>query len=329
MFKKEFMSPRTRPVVAITEPIHASGIELLSRTCDVHLLSELSEPNRADVLERADSVIIRSTQFTADMMRHSPRLSVIGRHGAGTDNIDVAAARATGIAVVNTPRSNTDSVAEYVVTVALMLLKRIPQASSALRGGAFSVGGGSLPGQVDRGGFTGRDASGTRLGLIGAGAIGSAVARRAQALGMIVTAFDPYLARHDEFEIVTDLGALLERSDIVSLHVPGGGANRHLIGATEIARMPAGSMLINAARGDLVDDAALAVALESGHLSGAALDVFDPEPPATGSALFAAPNLIVTPHMAAMTVESLQRMSMDVATGVLAVLAAEQNEGVA
>jgi len=317
------MSLPIRPVVAVTEPIHASGIALLSHTCDVHLLSELSEPQRAETLERADSVILRSTQYTADMMKKSPRLRVIGRHGAGTDNIDVAAAASKGIAVVNTPRSNTESVAEYVMTVALMLLKRIPQASSALRAGAFSQGGGSLPGQVDRGGFTGRDASGSRLGLIGAGAIGSAVARRAQALGMQVTAFDPYLARHDEFDIVSSLGELLEHSDIISLHVPGGPTNRHLIGAAEIALMPAGSMLINAARGDLVDDAALAAALETGHLSGAALDVFDPEPPATDSALFAAPNLIVTPHMAAMTVESLQRMSVDVATGVLDALSTQ------
>ncbi|MDJ0348858.1 hydroxyacid dehydrogenase [Cryobacterium sp. PH29-G1] len=315
------MSSRYRPVVVVTEPVHHSGMELLSQSCEVLLLSELSGQERTAALHRADSVIVRSTPFTEDMMDASPRLSVIGRHGAGIDNIDVEAARARGIAIVNTPRSNTDSVAEYVVTVALMLLKRIPEVSAALRSGAFPSGGGSLPGQVDRGGLNGRDASGMTLGLIGAGAIGSAVARRAMALGLVVKAFDPYIPQHDDFEIVPDLGELLECSDIVSLHVPGGGTNRHLIGAAEIARMRDGSMLINAARGDLVDDAALVAALESGHLAGAALDVFESEPPAPDAAIFSAPNLIVTPHMAAMTKESLQRMSMDVATGVLKALA--------
>lgn len=323
------MSSRTRHVVVITESVHPSGIELLSQSCEVHLLAELDEPDRAAVLERADAVVIRSTPFTADMMARSPRLSVIGRHGAGTDNIDVDAAQARGIAVVNTPRSNTDSVAEYVVTVALMLLKRIPEVSAALRSGRFTTDAGSLPGQVDRGGLGGREANGATLGLIGAGAIGTAVARRAMGLGMVVRAFDPYIAKHDDFEIVQDLGGLLESSDIVSLHVPGGGTNRHLIGVAEISRMREGSMLINAARGDLVDGAALVAALESGHLAGAALDVFDPEPPAPDAAIFSAPNLIVTPHMAAMTVESLQRMSFDVATGVLEALSAGVEVGVA
>ena len=323
------MSSRYRPVVAITEPIHPSGLELLSQSCEVLLLSELSGQERTSALHRADSVIVRSTPFTEDMMDASPRLSVIGRHGAGIDNIDVEAARARGIAIVNTPRSNTDSVAEYVVTVALMLLKRIPEVSAALRSGAFPHGGGSLPGQVDRGGLNGREANGMTLGLIGAGAIGSAVARRAMALGLVVKAFDPYIPQHDDFEIVPDLGELLECSDIVSLHVPGGGTNRHLIGAAEIARMRDGSMLINAARGDLVDDAALIAALESGHLAGAALDVFESEPPAPDAAIFSAPNLIVTPHMAAMTTESLQRMSTDVATGVLKALASALDDDVA
>jgi len=314
------MSGPYRPVVVITEPIHSSGIELLSQRCEVIHLSELTENDREEALLRADSVIIRSTPLTSDMMSQSPGLRVVGRHGAGTDNIDLEAARLRGIAVVNTPRSNTDSVAEYVITVVLMLLKRIPEVSSALRNGAFSADSGSLPGQVDRKGLNGREANGLTLGLIGAGAIGSAVARRAMALGMIVKAFDPYVLDHAEFEVLQDLNELLECSDIVSLHVSGGGSNRHLIGAAEIARMRGGSLLINAARGDLIDASALIDALECGHLTGAALDVFDQEPPPLESSIFSAPNLIITPHMAAMTKESLMRMSIDVATGVLEAL---------
>jgi D-3-phosphoglycerate dehydrogenase len=323
------MTTHNRPVVAFTESVHASGIDLVSRHCDVHLLSTLDDADRTDVLQRADAVIVRSTQFTDEMMAMSPRLRVIGRHGAGTDNIDLEAAKARGIAVVNTPRSNTDSVAEYVITVALMLLKRIPEVSDALRSGQFTSAGGSLPGQVDRGGLNGREANGAVLGLIGAGAIGSAVARRAMALGMVVRAFDPYISAHPDFEMVADLGELLESSDIVSLHVPGGGSNRHLLGESEFSRMRRGSLLINAARGDLIDDVALVAALESGQLAGAALDVMDPEPPSLDAAIFAAPNLILTPHMAAMTAESLQRMSLDVATRVLEILNTAEEEGVA
>ncbi|MEX1080286.1 MAG: hydroxyacid dehydrogenase [Homoserinimonas sp.] len=316
------MPSRNRPVVVLTEPVHPSGIELLTQSCEVHLLTELSEADGVEALDRADAVIIRSTPLTADMMAKSPRLSVIGRHGAGTDNIDLEAAHSRGIAVVNTPRSNTDSVAEYVVTVALMLLKRIPEVSTALRSGTFTSDAGSLPGQVDRGGLNGREANGTSLGLVGAGAIGSAVARRALGLGMIVRAFDPYIAEHEDCAIVQDLDELLASSDIISLHVPGGGTNRHLIGSAEISRMREGSILINAARGDLVDQAALIAALERGHLAGAALDVMDPELPAADAPIFSAPNLLVTPHMAAMTAESLQRMSVDVATRVLEALSA-------
>jgi D-3-phosphoglycerate dehydrogenase len=311
----------TAPFIVVLEPIHASGIESLTADCTVHQLTGPADPRLADLLPNADALIVRSTKVTAELIAAAPRLRVIGRHGAGTDNIDLVAADSRGITVVNTPRSNTESVAEYVITVALMLLKRIDEVSVRLRSGAFTPELGSLPGQVDRGGLVGREAHGARIGLVGAGAIGRSVARRALALGMKVSAYDPFVspeALELGIEFEPDLDSLLATADIVSLHVPGG--NGPLITAEKIALMKPGSLLINAARGELVDVVALVAALESGQLDGAAVDVYDPEPPATDSPLFTAPNLIATPHMAAMTREALVRMSSDVCRDVHAAL---------
>lgn len=307
------------PHVALMESIHPVGIELLTQHCNLDRMPAEVNEEYEKMLARADAVIIRSTRFTEEMMKRAPKLKVIGRHGAGTDNIDLSAAEKLGIKVVTTPQANTESVAEYVITMALVLLKRIPEVTASLRNGDFSSSAGSLPGQVDRAGLTGREASGTRLGLIGAGAIGAAVARRALQMGMHVCAYDPFLdrAKDRSFELVDDLDELLSRSDIVSLHVPGGPESQHLIGRRELDLMPPGAILINAARGELVDQAALISTLESGHLSGAALDVYASEPPNTNSALFSAPNLTLTPHMAAMTEEALQRMSTQVTTQVI------------
>ncbi|EMQ97722.1 hydroxyacid dehydrogenase [Paeniglutamicibacter gangotriensis] len=307
------------PRVALMESIHPMGIELLTSHCIVDRMPAEENEEFEKILARADAVIIRSTPFTEEMMKKSPKLKIIGRHGAGTDNIDLSAAEKLGIKVVTTPQANTGSVAEYVLTVALMLLKRIPEVTSSLRRGNFSSGAGSLPGQVDRAGLTGREANGTRLGLIGAGAIGATVAQHALQLGMHVTAYDPFLDRTKErsFALVDDMDELLSCSDIVSLHVPGGPESQNLIGRRELELLPPGAILINAARGELVDQTALIAALESGHLSGAALDVYAPEPPDTNSALFSAPNLVLTPHMAAMTEEALKRMSTQVTTQVI------------
>jgi D-3-phosphoglycerate dehydrogenase len=313
-----------RPTVVVLEPIHPGGIELLEQVASVRILAGPNDPDLAVALAEADALIVRSTPTDARMMAAAPRLRVIGRHGAGLDNIDLVEAERRGIRVLNTPRSNTESVAEFVITVALMALKRVTEASFELRAGTFTPAAGSLPGQVHRAGLVGREATGARLGLVGAGAIGRAVATRARALGMVVSAYDPFLPAERMIELqlvpVDTLDELLSSSDIVSLHVPGGDQNRSLIGRSEISLMPPGSILVNAARGELVDVEALAEALHSGHLAAAAVDVFDPEPPPADSPLFSAPRLLATPHMAAMTEESLERMSLDVAAGVIEAL---------
>lgn len=318
------MAQRERPRVLVLEPIHASGIELLERCCEVHVLSGPQDPELARLLGIADGLIVRSTRIGAEMLAPATRLQVIGRHGAGLDNIDLDFAKSRDIRVVNTPRSNTESVAEYVITVAMMMLKRIPEVSRELRAGSFTAAGGSLPGQVDRAALNGREAMGLVLGLVGAGGIGRSVGWRAQALGMRVLAYDPFVSAATMegygMEPAETLDYLLRSVDMVSLHIPGGGDNAALIGAEQIAIMRRGSWLINAARGDLIDTVAVAAAVESGHLAGAAIDVFEPEPPAPDDPIFRQDNIIATPHMAAMTHEALERMSVDIATAVIGVL---------
>lgn len=315
------------PVITLLESIHPSGIELLSRHSELRQLTGPGDPALPAALADSDALIVRSTPIGAAILDHGPRLRVIGRHGAGVDNIDGALTAERGIRIVNTPRSNTESVGEYTIAAIMHLFKRFSAVEAALRSGRFLPAGGSLPGQVDRLGLVGRELAGAHLGLVGAGAIGQSVARRALALGMRVSAVDPYAdpAALTALGItpVADLDTLLPAVDALSLHVPGDPARGPLIGEQEFRRMRQDAVLINAARGGLVDETALALALSEGRLAGAAVDVFSPEPPDTTTALFAAPNLVLTPHMAAMTAEALERMAVDVARFTLEALGAD------
>lgn len=315
------------PVITLLESIHPSGIELLSRHSELRQLTGPGDPALPAALADSDALIVRSTPIGAAILDHGPRLRVIGRHGAGVDNIDGALTAERGIRIVNTPRSNTESVGEYTIAAIMHLFKRFSAVEAALRSGRFLPAGGSLPGQVDRLGLVGRELAGAHLGLVGAGAIGQSVARRALALGMRVSAVDPYAdpAALTALGItpVADLDTLLPAVDALSLHVPGDPARGPLIGEQEFRRMRQDAVLINAARGGLVDETALALALSEGRLAGAAVDVFSPEPPDTTTALFAAPNLVLTPHMAAMTAEALERMAVDVARFTLEALRAD------
>lgn len=315
------------PVITLLESIHPSGVELLTRGSELRQLTGPGDPALPSALADSDALIVRSTAIGAEILNHGPRLRVIGRHGAGVDNIDQALTSQRGIRIVNTPRSNTESVGEYTIAAIMHLFKRFSEVEAALRSGRFLRANGSLPGQVDRLGLVGRELAGAHLGLVGAGAIGQSVARRALALGMRVSAVDPYAdpaaLKAVGITPVSDLDALLPSVDALSLHVPGDPARGPLIGEREFRRMRPDAVLVNAARGGLVDETALALALSEGRLAGAAVDVFSPEPPDTTSALFAAPNLILTPHMAAMTAEALERMAVDVVRFTLEALGAD------
>ncbi|MCG8443461.1 MAG: hydroxyacid dehydrogenase [Caulobacterales bacterium] len=267
----------------------------------------------AAALADARAIVVRNrTQVRGPLLDAAPKLTVVGRLGVGLDNIDLPACEARGIAVRPARGANDLAVAEYVVTAALVLLRGAWTSTAAVADGAWP-----------RAQLIGREASGKRLGLIGFGAIAREAATRAAALGMQVAAYDPYLPESDPAWRGVERKALndvLAMCDAVSLHVPLTDETRHIIDAAALARMPKGAVLINAARGGVVDEAALAEALRSGHLGGAALDVFETEP-LTGEAAAryqGAPNVILTPHIAGVTEESNTRVSIVTARNVLA-----------
>lgn len=266
-------------------------------------------------LADADALVVRNrTQVSAALLAAAPDLKVVGRLGVGLDNIDLAACRARGVAVYPATGANDVAVAEYVIGTAMLLLRGAYGASAAVAAGTWP-----------RNALMGREISGKRLGLVGFGAIARETARRALALGMEVSAHDPFLPADDPAwrpdcgpVARADLAGLIAESDVLSLHVPLTPETRGMIGADALARMPAGAVLINAARGEVVDGAAVAAALRAGHLGGAALDVFPQEPlAAAAGALFRdVPNLILTPHIAGVTRESNVRVSRVTAQAV-------------
>jgi (S)-sulfolactate dehydrogenase len=268
-------------------------------------------PRLAAAVRDARALIVRNrTQVRGALLEAAVRLAVVGRLGVGLDNIDVPACAARGIAVYPATGANDLSVAEYVITAALMLLRRAWFASARVAAGEWP-----------RTELMGRELAGKRLGLVGYGAIARVTGRMARDLGMTVAAYDPLLpADHAAWAhaIRQPLTELLKDSDVVSLHVPLTDATRNMIDARAIAAMRHGAILVNAARGGVVDEAALCEALRAGRLGGAALDVFAREPvDATSGALFAGvPNLILTPHIAGVTDESNVRVSAVTAEAV-------------
>ena len=272
----------------------------------------VDDPARlAAAVRDARALIVRNrTQVRGALLEAATQLQVVGRLGVGLDNIDVTACEARGIAVYPATGANDLSVAEYVITAALMLLRRAWFASARVAAGEWP-----------RTELMGRELSGKRLGLVGYGAIARVTGRMARGLGMSVAAYDPLLpADHAAWADASPqpLPELLATSDVVSLHVPLTDATRNMIDTSALAGMRRGAILVNAARGGIVDEAALCAALRSGHLGGAALDVFAREPvdAASGAAFVGVPNLILTPHIAGVTDESNVRVSAVTAEAV-------------
>jgi (S)-sulfolactate dehydrogenase len=259
-------------------------------------------------LAETRALIVRNrTKVDAELLARAPKLQAVGRLGVGLDNIDVAACKARGITVYPATGANDDAVVEYVIGTMLTLLR-----------GAFTATEAVLAGEWPRANLLGREAGGKRLGLVGFGAIGHKTGAAAAALGMEICAYDPHVAIGDQpwgKVVPLALDALLKTSDVVSLHVPLTDETRYLLDAKRIAHMKPGAVLINAARGGVLDEAAVAAALKSGALGGAALDVFAREPLTKERAqVFAGcRNLILTPHIAGLTVESNVRVSRMVA----------------
>lgn len=307
------MSERYRILIADAiapaglEPLRANGrFELIER-------SGLKGEALADALSDVDGVIVRSgTRITRESLVRADRLKVIGRAGVGVDNIDVEAATERGVAVLNAPMGNTISAAELAFALLLAVVRRVPAADRSMKAGAW-----------DRKSFNGIELYGKTLGLVGAGRIGSEVGRRARAFGMQVIAFDPYLsdeqARARQIERV-GLEELLRRSDVVSLHVPLTDSTAGMIGERELAMMKPGAFLVNAARGGVVDEAALHGALVEGKLAGAALDVFEQEPLPADHPLRKLDNVVLTPHLGAATEEAQQNVALEIAEAIRAAL---------
>ena len=300
--------------VVVAEKVAAAGLDLLRRAG--HEVVDLAGAPREKVLAAladADGLLVRSaTKVDAELFAAAPKLCVVGRAGVGVDNVDVPAATARGVLVLNAPTANVVSATEHTFALLFALLRQVPAAEASMAQGKW-----------EKSKFVGSELAGKTLGIVGLGQVGSRVAARARAFEARVLAFDPFLPESRARELgvpLVDLGELLAASDIVTLHATAGEKGKPLLGAAELAKMRQGAILVNVARGSLVDRAALLQALESKHLAGAALDVFEPEPPAPDDPLLKLPNVIATPHLGASTVEAQERVSLQTVESLLEAL---------
>jgi D-3-phosphoglycerate dehydrogenase / 2-oxoglutarate reductase len=299
--------------VLVKEKIADSGVDLLRSKFDVELGLEMSDQDLHERIGDYDAILIRSaTKLTAELIERAGNLKVIGRAGTGVDNVDIPAATRRGIIVANAPESNSVAAAEHTLALALAMFRNVPQAHGSL-----------VAGRWDRAQFKGAELYGKTLGVIGFGRIGQLVAKRAQAFEMEVLAFDKFVAAERFRDLgvkgVAELEELLGRADLITVHTPKTPETINLIDAEAIAAMKDGARLVNCARGELVDLDALLAGLESGKLSGAALDVF-PSEPFTEHPIFSREDVVVTPHLGASTAEAQDRAGVVTAEQVSAAL---------
>ena len=306
----------TAPKILIADSISQRGIDELSRegALDITIKPGLSETDLIEIIPEFSAIVVRSqTKVTANILKAGKSLRVVGRAGVGVDNVDVEVATQRGVLVLNAPGGNTVSTAEHAFSLLLSVARKIPQADAAVRGGKW-----------DRKNLEGVELYNKTLGVIGMGRIGSELSRRAIAFGMRVIAYDPYLsatrARSLQVELVDELDDLLATSDFISLHTPLTPETRHILDAGRLQRTKRGVRIINCARGGLIDETALANALQDRHAAAAALDVFEIEPLPNDSPLRSTPNLILTPHLGASTAEAQESVGIEIAQSVRAAL---------
>jgi len=299
--------------ILVVEPVAQPALELLAAAHDTEVRTGES---RGDVLQLLgegggwDALVVRSqTRVDAELLgAAAPRLSVIGVASVGIDRIDLDAATRSGVMVVNAPTGNTIAAAEHTMALMLTLLRRIPAADASVKRGEW-----------ERGRYTGEELRGKTLGIIGLGKIGTAVARRASGFEMRVIASDPYLTEDQAAEHgarLVGMTELLHRSDVITVHTPLTSQTRGLLGRAQLDATKRGAYVLNVARGGIVDERALASALTSGHLAGAAVDVYAVEPMSPDSPLRSAPNIVFTPHLGASTAEAQDRVGLEMAEQV-------------
>jgi D-3-phosphoglycerate dehydrogenase / 2-oxoglutarate reductase len=294
--------------VLITDNLSAAGLEVLKQSADIEVdvRSGLTPEQVREALREADGIIIRSaTKLTAAILKDQPRLKAIVRAGVGVDNIDLAAATREGIVVMNTPAGNTTSTAEHTIAMMMALSRNIGKAAASMREGKW-----------ERSKFTGTQLAGKTLAILGLGRIGQAVALRARGLEMRVLGYDPFLsaerAGEQGIELFRDIDAMIVECDYLTVHTPLTNETKGVINAERLKRMKKGVRLINCARGGIIDENDLAEALKSGHVAGAALDVFVEEPPKS-SPLPGLPNVLCTPHLGASTDEAQELVAIEAA----------------
>ncbi|MEO5721401.1 MAG: phosphoglycerate dehydrogenase [Chthoniobacterales bacterium] len=304
------------PKVLVADPISQSGLDEFTRDDAINLTVKtgLTEAELIELIPDFSAVVVRSeTKITAAVLQAATQLRAVGRAGVGIDNVDVEMATKRGVIVMNAPGGNTVSTAEHAFSLLLCAARKIPQADATVRSGKWS-----------RKDFQGVELHNKTLGIIGMGRIGSELSRRAIAFGMRVLAFDPYLsatrARVLQVELVDDLGDLLKDADFITLHTPLTPETHHLLDTARLSQTKRGVRLINCARGGLIDEAALAEALQSGQVAAAALDVFEQEPLPADSPLRQAPNLVLTPHLGASTAEAQESVGIEIAQSIRAAL---------
>jgi D-3-phosphoglycerate dehydrogenase len=302
--------------VLIADSISQRGIDELSLDdqLDVQIKTGLTEQELVRVIPAFSALIVRSqTRVTADILNAAAKLRVVGRAGVGVDNVDVETATRRGVVVLNAPGGNTISTAEHAFSLLLSMARKIPHADANVRNKNW-----------DKKNFEGVELYNKTLGVIGMGRIGSELTRRAIAFGMRVVAYDPYLsatrARSLQVELVDELDDLLASADFISLHTPLTAETRHILDAARLQKTKRGVRIINCARGGLIDEGALAEALQDGRVAGAALDVFEIEPLPSDSPLRSAPNLVLTPHLGASTVEAQESVGIEIAQSIRAAL---------
>jgi D-3-phosphoglycerate dehydrogenase len=299
------------PKVLVSDSLAEEGLAILERAPGLEVVKRTGLPpaELREALRDVEGLVIRSsTRVTAELIAAAPELRVIGRAGIGVDNVDVAAATQRGIVVVNTPEGNNVTTAEHALALLVSLARHVPQATASMKAGKW-----------EKNRFQGTELWNRTLGVIGLGNIGRIVADRARGLGMQVIAADPYtspeVAAKLDVELVS-LDELLARADAITVHVPKTRETTKLLGREAFAKMKPGVLIVNAARGGIVDEAALLEALESGRVAGAALDVFEQEPPREGHPLVQHERVICTPHLGASTEQAQKNVSIAVAEQV-------------
>ncbi|MEX2179465.1 MAG: phosphoglycerate dehydrogenase [Gemmatimonadaceae bacterium] len=298
--------------ILVTDEIDPEGVAILTAVGEfqVDVVHTLPPKELLARIGTYDAIVGRSaTRITAELLVAGTRLKVVGRAGVGVDNVDVDKATELGIAVINAPAGNTNAVAELFFGALIGLYRQIPRAAQSM-----------IEGRWDRSSLIGNEIKGRTLGIVGLGRIGRKITRRASPFHLDVVGYDPYITE-ERFTALrvrraTSLNELLEQADVVTIHTPLNDETRGMIGADQLRRMKAGAVLVNLARGGIVDDAALLAALESGHLRGAILDVYDTEPLPADHPLRRAKNVVLTPHMGASTHEAQHNVAIDVAEAV-------------